>query len=83
MLNDVINEAIAKQQPPADKGKRLKIYYGTQSGTCPPTFVLFTNSKELFHYSYLRFIENQIRDAFGFAGTPIKFILREKGEKKL
>lgn len=83
MLNDVINEAIAKQQPPADKGKRLKIYYGTQSGTCPPTFVLFTNSKELFHYSYLRFIENQIRDAFGFAGTPIKFILREKGEKNL
>lgn len=81
MLNDVLNEATAKQQPPSDKGRRLKLYYGTQSSTCPPTFVLFTNSKELFHYSYLRFIENQIRDAFGFEGTPIKFVLREKGEK--
>ena len=81
MLNDVINEAVAKQQPPSDKGRRLKIYYGTQATTCPPTFVLFTNSKELFHYSYLRFIENQIRDAFGFEGTPIRFILREKSDK--
>lgn len=82
MLNDVLNEATAKQQPPSDKGRRLKLYYGTQSSVCPPTFVLFTNSKELFHYSYLRFIENQIRDTFGFDGTPIKFILREKGEKE-
>lgn len=82
MLNDVLNEATAKQQPPSDKGRRLKLYYGTQCATCPPTFVLFTNSRELFHYSYLRFIENQIRDTFGFEGTPIKFILREKGEKE-
>lgn len=81
MLNDVLNEAVAKQQPPSDKGRRLKIYYGTQAGVCPPSFVLFTNSRELFHYSYLRFIENQIRDAFGFDGTPIKFFLREKSEK--
>ncbi len=81
MLNDVLNEAVAKQQPPSDKGRRLKIYYGTQAGVCPPSFVLFTNSRELFHYSYLRFIENQIRDAFGFEGTPIKFFLREKSEK--
>ena len=82
MLNDVLNEATARQQPPSDKGRRLKLYYGTQCATCPPTFVLFTNSRELFHYSYLRFIENQIRDTFGFEGTPIKFILREKGEKE-
>lgn len=81
MLNDVLNEALQRQQPPSDKGKRLKIYYGTQSSTEPPTFVLFCNSKELFHYSYLRFIENQIRTAFGFDGTPIHFILREKGQK--
>ena len=83
MLNDVLNEAIAKQQPPSDKGRRLKIYYGTQASTAPPTFVLFANSKELFHYSYLRFIENQVREAFGFEGTPIKFIVREKNEKKM
>lgn len=82
MLNDVLNEATAKQQPPSDKGRRLKLYYGTQVATCPPTFALFTNSKELFHYSYLRFIENQIRDTFGFEGTPLKFLLREKGEKE-
>ena len=80
MLNDILNEAVAKQQPPSDKGRRLKLYYGTQAGVCPPTFVLFTNSKDLFHYSYLRFIENQIRDAFGFNGTPIKFILRERND---
>lgn len=82
MLNDVLNEATAKQQPPADKGKRLKIYYCTQASTAPPTFVLFANSRDLFHYSYLRFIENQFRDSFGFEGTPIKFIIREKGEKQ-
>lgn len=81
MLNDVLNEAMIKQQPPSDKGKRLKIYYGTQSSVAPPTFVLFCNSKDLFHYSYLRFIENQIRSTFGFNGTPIHFILREKGQK--
>jgi len=81
MLNDILNDAVAKQQPPSDKGKRLRLYYGTQASTEPPTFVLFCNSKDLFHYSYLRFIENQIRAAFGFEGTPIHFILREKGQK--
>ena len=83
MLNDVLNEAMAKQQPPSDKGRRLKVYYGTQAATAPPTFILFANSKDLFHYSYLRFIENQVREAFGFEGTPIKFIVREKNEKKM
>ena len=81
LLNDILNDAIARQQPPADKGKRLKIYYGTQSAAEPPCFVLFCNSTDLFHYSYLRYIENRIREAFGFSGTPIKFILREKGDK--
>jgi GTP-binding protein len=82
MLNDILSDAVARQQPPSDKGKRLKLYYGTQASGEPPTFVLFCNSKDLFHYSYLRFIENQIRAAFGFSGTPIRFILREKGEKE-
>lgn len=82
MLNDLLTEATQKQQPPSDKGKRLKIYYGTQASTEPPTFVIFANSKDLFHYSYLRYIENQLRGAFGFEGTPIHFIIREKGEKK-
>lgn len=82
MLNDVLNEATAKQQPPSDKGRRLRLYYGTQASVAPPTFILFANSKELFHYSYLRYIENQVREAFGFEGTPINFIIREKGEKK-
>ncbi len=81
MLNDVLNEATHKQQPPSDKGRRLKIYYGTQVSVAPPAFVIFANSRELFHYSYLRFIENQIRENFGFEGTPIKLIVREKGEK--
>ncbi|MBQ7751954.1 MAG: ribosome biogenesis GTPase Der [Clostridia bacterium] len=81
MLNDILSDAVSKQQPPSDKGKRLKLYYGTQASAEPPTFVLFCNSKDLFHYSYLRFIENQIRAAFGFSGTPIHFILREKREK--
>jgi len=82
MLNDMLNEAMSKQQPPSDKGKRLKIYYGTQASIAPPTFILFVNSEELFHYSYLRFIENQLRQTFGFEGTPVKFIIREKGDKK-
>ncbi len=82
MLNDVLNEATAKQQPPTDKGRRLRLYYGTQASVAPPTFILFANSKDLFHYSYLRFIENQIRENFGFEGTPINFIIREKSEKK-
>ena len=81
MLNDMLNEAMAKQQPPSDKGKRLKIYYGTQASVAPPTFILFVNSAELFHYSYLRFIENQMRLMFGFEGTPLKFIIREKSDK--
>lgn len=78
MLNDVLNEAAAKQQPPSDKGKRLKLYYGTQVSSAPPTFVIFVNSKDLFHYSYLRYIENQLRLSFGFEGTPMHFIIREK-----
>ncbi len=81
MLNDMLNEAMSKQQPPSDKGKRLKIYYGTQASVAPPTFILFVNSEELFHYSYLRFIENQLRTMFGFDGTPVKFIIREKNNK--
>ena len=82
MLNDILNEATAKQQPPSDKGKRLKLYYGTQASVAPPTFVLFVNDSELFHYSYLRYIENQLRAAFGFSGTPIHFIIREKTKDK-
>ena len=81
LLNDVINDAIAMVQPPSDKGKRLKIYYCTQSDIKPPTFILFVNNAELAHYSYVRYIENQIRAKFGFVGTPIKFIVRQKGEK--
>ena len=78
LLNDVINEAIAMVQPPSDKGKRLKIYYATQASTKPPTFVIFVNNAELAHYSYIRYLENQLRAKFGFEGTPIKFIIREK-----
>ncbi len=81
MLNDVLNEATARVQPPSDKGKRLKIYYMTQTAVAPPTFVIFCNSVELFHFSYQRYIENQIRDVFGFRGTPIKIIIRQKGDK--
>ncbi|MEG2584356.1 MAG: GTP-binding protein, partial [Oscillospiraceae bacterium] len=81
LLNDVINEAIAMVQPPSDKGKRLKIYYVTQVSTAPPTFVLFVNNAGLAHYSYVRYLENQIRAKFGFEGTPIRFIVREKGKK--
>lgn len=81
MLNDVIGEATAKVQPPSDKGKRLRIYYATQASTQPPTFVIFVNRAELFHFSYQRYIENQLRSAFGFEGTPIRFIIRERGDK--
>ena len=81
LLNDVINEAIAMVQPPSDKGKRLKIYYATQASVKPPTFVLFVNNSDLAHYSYVRYLENKIRAAFGFSGTPLKFIIREKGDK--
>lgn len=78
-LNDIINEATLKVQPPSDKGKRLKIYYGTQPSSNPPTFVLFVNDKKLAHFSYIRYLENQIRSAFGMEGTPVRFIIREKG----
>ncbi len=80
MLNDVLNDAMNRVQPPSDKGKRLKIYYMTQTATNPPTFVIFCNSEQLFHFSYQRYIENCLRDTFGFAGTPIRFTIRQKGE---
>ena len=82
MLNQVLNEAIAIVQPPTDKGKRLKIYYMTQATTKPPTFVVFVNDKELFHFSYERYLINQLRKEFGLVGTPIRMIVREKGEKE-
>lgn len=83
LLNQVINEAIAIVQPPTDKGKRLKIFYGTQSSTKPPTFVIFVNRKELFHFSYERYLVNQIRREFGLTGTPVRIIVREKNEKEV
>jgi len=82
MLNDVINEAIAMVQPPSDKGRRLKVLYGTQVSTKPPTFVIFVNSKKLMHFSYVRYLENQIRKNFGLEGTSIKMIVREKGDSE-
>ena len=82
-LNQVINEAIAIVQPPSDKGKKLKIFYGTQASTKPPTFVIFVNSKDLFHFSYERYLVNQIRKEFGLQGTPIRIIVREKLEKDM
>ena len=81
ILNQVINEAIAIVQPPTDKGKRLKIFYGTQASTKPPTFVIFVNNKDLFHFSYERYLVNQIRKEFGLEGTPVRIIVREKNEK--
>lgn len=81
VLNEVLIEATAMQQPPADKGRQLRLYYMTQVSVKPPTFVIFVNEKELFHFSYRRYIENQLREAFGFMGTPIHFIVREKGDK--
>ncbi len=81
-LNDIINEATLKVQPPSDKGKRLKIYYGTQVSTKPPTFVIFVNDKQLAHFSYIRYLENQIRSAFEMKGTPVRFIIREKNTSK-
>jgi GTP-binding protein len=80
MLNDVLSDAQARVQPPTDKGRRLKIYYITQTGVRPPTFVVFCNSRELFHFSYQRYLENQIRGVFGLEGTPIRLIIRQKGE---
>ena len=81
VLNEVLIEATAMQQPPADKGRQLRLYYMTQVSVKPPTFVIFVNERELFHFSYRRYIENQLREAFGFVGTPIHFIVREKGDK--
>ena len=82
MLNDVLGDAMIRVQPPSDKGRRLKIYYMTQISVAPPTFVIFCNSVELFHFSYQRFIENCLRDTFGFEGTPIKLIIRMKGDSE-
>ncbi|MGN0589496.1 MAG: ribosome biogenesis GTPase Der [Ruminiclostridium sp.] len=82
MLNDLLSYATARVQPPSDKGKRLKLYYMTQASTKPPTFVTFCNSKELFHYSYRRYLENQIREAFSLDATPIRMVVRERGEDK-
>ncbi len=82
VLNEIITEAVALQQPPSDKGKRLKIYYTTQVSVKPPTFVIFVNDKQLMHFSYTRYLENKIRDTFGFKGTSLKFIIRERKEKE-
>ena len=82
VLNEILMEAVALQQPPSDKGKRLKLFYMTQVSTKPPTFVLFVNKKELMHFSYQRYIENRIRDTFGFMGTPIRIFIRERKEKE-
>ncbi|MCI8779977.1 MAG: ribosome biogenesis GTPase Der [Lachnospiraceae bacterium] len=81
VLNDILTEAVAMQQPPSDKGRRLKIYYMTQVGIKPPSFVLFVNDKRLMHFSYTRYLENKIREAFGFGGTSLKFFIRERKEK--
>lgn len=82
VINEVINEAIAVVQPPTDKGKRLKILYGTQASTKPPTFVIFVNNKDLFHFSYQRYLINNFRNNFGLEGTPVRLIIREKSEKE-
>ena len=81
VLNEIMTEAVAMQQPPSDKGKRLKIYYMTQASTKPPTFVTFVNRSDLFHFSYQRYLENQIRATFGLTGTPVRFVVRERGDK--
>ncbi len=82
VLNEIMAEAVALQQPPTDKGRRLRLYYITQVAVKPPTFVIFVNDKELMHFSYTRYIENQIRETFGFRGTPLRFIIRERKEKE-
>ena len=80
MLNDFLSDATARVQPPSDKGKRLKIYYMTQASVCPPTFIFFVNRSDLFHFSYKRYLENRLRTVFGFEGSPVRFIVRERGE---
>ena len=82
VLNEIITEACALNQPPSDKGKKLKIFYATQIKVKPPTFVIFVNDKKLMHFSYLRYLENKIREAFGFEGTSLKFFVRERKEKE-
>ena len=82
VLNDILAQATARVQPPTDKGKRLKIFYMTQASTKPPTFVCFVNDHELFHFSYQRYLENRIRETFGLEGTPIRLVVRERGEQK-
>ncbi len=82
MLNELLAQATARVQPPSDKGKRLKIFYMTQASVKPPTFVFFCNDAELFHFSYQRYLENRIREAFGLEGTPVRIIIRERGEKQ-
>ena len=80
MLNEFLSDATARVQPPSDKGKRLKIYYMTQASVCPPTFIFFVNRSDLFHFSYKRYLENRLRAVFGFEGSPVRFIVRERGE---
>ncbi|WP_432628157.1 GTP-binding protein, partial [Brotaphodocola sp.] len=82
VLNEIMTEAVAMQQPPSDKGKRLKLYYMTQVAVKPPTFVIFVNDKNLMHFSYVRYLENRIRESFGFKGTALKFIVRERSGKE-
>ena len=82
VLNEIMSEAVALQQPPSDKGKRLKLYYITQVAVKPPTFVIFVNDKKLMHFSYTRYLENRIRDAFGFKGTSLRFYIRERKGKE-
>ena len=82
VLNEIMTEAVAMQQPPSDKGKRLKLFYMTQVSVKPPTFVIFVNDKELMHFSYTRYLENKIREAFGFKGTSLKFLIRERKDKE-
>ena len=82
VLNEIMAEAVALQQPPSDKGKRLKLFYMTQVAVKPPTFVVFVNDKELTHFSYVRYLENKIRDTFGFKGTSLKFLIRERSGKE-
>ena len=80
VLNEIMAEAVAMQQPPSDRGKRLKLYYMTQVSVKPPTFVVFVNDKSLMHFSYTRYLENRIREAFGFRGTALRFVIRERKE---
>ena len=82
LLNDILADATAALQPPYSSGRRLKIYYATQQSVCPPTFVFFVNDEKLMHFAYQRYLENQFRKSFGFEGTPLRFILREKKQKE-